>query len=623
MQLNTGFTLSLVNGNTSGNPANIQNGDIVCTGSTVRVSPTVTARWATPTFDAVSIYPTCGGGFCPAMIPAGGVATNQNIHWLSSATWTDNKNFGDGNDFSQDPARYNQLGAGSFSNEPVTYNNNVGEFHPGMEGGAAVFCKGSLDALDGGSVAETRISNAACFASIVKHPTNLVDNPPWFYFYYFTHNAPAIAAESATQTISITAQDAGGNCAMHQTSITPGGSLSSDSDILVKVAMHNDGDTMQVTGVSSSNAGYTVSPFPTASCGVLGFPPSLCPADNGFNHNINSGASRDLYVLVHNNGGAVGGTTLSFTATTTANMCGGSATCSHDVPIDGPITCAITPSSLTYGTQEVAQFNVVCKDLAANPIACVGSNWFWSGGLSGGFITKTNTGAQAYPTSPPGSSGFLSYQSGLALCNSSINVVTPTYQCEFIPPSANMNTSTSQFFQLNCFENGTQHNPDSADYDRINGLGGSTNNASTHGVTYNAPGSPSAGDLRGFGHFLDAPSPILGAVAIAPINVVNGSNMSGNNTNNSTACIGGTCPGPGGPGSTQYCTIGNGPFNPFNGYFGWLGIKCGEHANESCSTVNWGIQPPGVGTLSGSSASGTYVTINAVRSLRSLELTRM
>jgi hypothetical protein len=280
--------------------------------------------------------------------------------------------------------------------------------------------------------------------------------------------------------------------------------------------------------------------------------------------------------------------------------------CNEDVPLpDGvPAFCEITPNPFSVETNEVANYEVDCWDIDLDPVACVGSNWFWADGLVGDFIEKTNDHAHAYTSSPPGSSGTLRYQSGGVIapeCQSDIDVIEPTYECEFIPPSANMPVSTTQHFDFQCFVDGLPEDPDDAEYDLINGLGGSTSNEAIDGVDYNAPGVPDFGDLRGFGKFNDAPDPILGAVAIAPINVFNGS---GNNTScpNPNGC------GPGGAGSTQWCTIGSGPFSPFPGYYGWLQIKCGEFANETCSSVSWSITP-GTGSLSGSNNQGTYVNI--------------
>ncbi len=617
LQFTSSFTLT-------SNGTTINNGGTVCSNSSLTLTPSVSSIFATGGFDTISGYPSCGGGYCPAMIPDATVTHNLHITWLSSSTWDDNYNFAVnlGNDFSQDPSRFSGLGGdGAFSTQTVTYTVTPGVYVAGQEGGAGVFCKGSLVVKDGvttvnsaamptsapvnfavGSTGthtiSTSLSNVQCFGSILKHPEEESTHPEYFYFYYFAGNAPTIST-TASNSITVNVQNNGGTCAMHETSVSAATSITSSSDVLVHVVMHNDGDAIMVSGVSSSNSGYSATAFPTGLCGVLGFPPSICPADNGFNESISPGGSKDLYVLVHNTGGASGGTTLTFSAQTVSSACGGASTCTAPVDITGAVTCAITPSSLSIGPLEVAQFGVSCADLADNPITCDGDSWSW-GGLSGDFITKSNSGAEAYTTSPAGSSGTLNYQSDLAMCHSDITVIQPTYECAFVPPSATVPINTVKHFVLNCFVSGTPQAPDSATYDLINGLSGSTSGGTPTGVDYNAPGSNSNGNLRGFGQFGSAPSPILGAVALASIQVTGGNNT--NNTNNSTGCTGPNC-GPDGPGSTQWCTIGNGPLNVFPGFSGWLPIKCGASANETCGqggfNVTWSSDPANSTVLSG------------------------
>ena len=539
LRFTTDFTLSLVSGSVaSGDPNNLQSGDAVCTGATIRVAPTVNAKWAVTSLNVVSSYP-CSDAYCPAMIPAGAVSTNRNIKWLSTAIFNKHDSWGDDYDLlydwgdSQTQEYYNDLAP--FDVQPVTYMPVPPTTYSGKEGDVKVFCKGSLETRDGATVKgtsslpstnnvdfvvntagshsiTTRLNSVSCFGAVVKRPRDEGANPGGFRLYYFTENQPSIPSSSAVGTISVNVQNAGGTCAMHQTTVTASGSLSDEDLIMVKVTMQNDGDAIKVTGVSSSNLGYSVSPFPVATCNALGFPPSLCPASNGFSPPaaaINPGNSRNLYVLIDRNG-ASGGTTLTFNAETASPVCGSTTSCSDDVDLTGAITCDITPASLSVGTLEVAQFTVACQDLAGDPTPCSGSNWYWADGLAGDFISKSNTQAEAYTTSPPGSSGTLKYQSGIALCLSNINVVSPDYECEFLPPGVTMPVSTTQYFQLNCFESGSPSTPDDADYDIINGLSGSTSGSTTYGTDYNAPASADTGDLRGFGEFYSAPPPKIG-----------------------------------------------------------------------------------------------------------------
>ncbi len=628
MQFTSDFTLRVVSGDVaSGDPNNLQNGDEVCSGATLRVIPSVNAKWATPDFAATAIYPTCGGGYCPAMINAGGVSSNRNIAWLASSAWNTQKSFGDSNDFSQDPSKYSALGESNFYNQPITYNNASGVFISGKEGGAAVFCKGTLQVKDGATVKgssdmpsvsnvdfavtgsgahaiTTSLSGVSCFAAVVKHPLDIPDNPSWFWLDYFTHNAPSIPSTSATDTVTVQVVNSGGTCSFNEVlnSVSASGSLLDEDLIMLEATMHNSGDPIRVTSVSSSNPDYSVMAFPVATCDVLGFPPSLCPASNGFNEQINSGANKDVYVLIQRGAGASGGTVLTFTGQTVSATCGSAATCTDTIDLSGAITCEIEPPELEVAPMIVAEYLVTCENLAGDTIPCSGSNWYWLG-LDGGFIEKTSSYAWAYSISPQGSSGTLNYRSGIAHCLSDVDVTDDglgnEYECEFIPPSATMNISSSRWFDLNCFVDTVQDDPDDAEYDPVNGLGGSTSDSSTDGTTYNSPASPDSGDLRGFASWSGMPDPMVGVVVFAPITVVN--DTSGGNDTNDTD--------PDDPGSTQWCTIGSGPENAFPGYYGWVGIMCGPHANESCTSVSWSAES-GI-TLSDSDSDGTYYTVTA------------
>jgi hypothetical protein len=268
--------------------------------------------------------------------------------------------------------------------------------------------------------------------------------------------------------------------------------------------------------------------------------------------------------------------------------------CTEDVGLCGPFGCNITPPSLSLGTNEVAQFDVECTDISGDPVGCAGSDWYWADGLSGGFIEKTSSGAKAYTTSPPGSSGTLNYHSGIALCHSDVNAITPTYECELVPPSATLGYDESKAFDLNGFVHGSASPPDDASYDLIEGLAGSLSGESVNGVTYDAPSSDSDGKIRAFAEYGAAPDPILGAVCFSSINV---KNTSGGIVEE----------GPGGEGSTQWCTIGSGPLSVYPGYSNWIGIMCGPHATDPCANVTWSAS--GGVSVSGGNDGGTSFEI--------------
>jgi hypothetical protein len=637
MQFTTDSTLRVISGSVvSGDPNNLQSGDTVCSGAVVRVTPAVTARWATPDFAAVGIYPTCGGGYCPAMISYNTVNQNRNIAWLSSATWNTHKTFATTNDFSQSETKYNELGASNFYLQRVTYTNVTGQFLQNKEGGAGVFCKGTIEALDGATVAGTssmpsapsfditvttngahqvgtRLSNVDCFGAIVKHPIDLPAQPTWFWLDYFGNDGPAIPSTMATDTVTLNVQSGGGGTVLfHETQVTASSALTDDQTKVI-VRYHNDGLTsINVTGVSSSSASYTAGPFPESgsfACNMGGFG-TLCPIDNGFNTPIAAGAERNMHVLVRRLA-AGSGTILTFTAQTSgAGGCGGLATGTDQVDLRNiPITCEIAPPVLSLGTLEVARFEVTCYDLGHSAIPCIGTNWEWVT-LAGDFVERTNSYALAYTTSPQGTSGTIRYSSGIATCQAGVlNDRPPMYACEFDPPSAEMEVDTSEYFEMNCFVNGTATVPDDASYDLTDGLTGSTSNSSTDGTAYDAPSDPTDGQLRGFGEFGSAPDPIVGAIALADINVINSTNNQTNCTGPNCGCVGPNC---GNDGDSDFCTIGSGALFVWPGYGGWISIMCGEHGDEPCTGVHWDISG---GTLSNQGDSGTSFTVTGPGSI--------
>jgi hypothetical protein len=579
------------------------------------VTPTVDSLWATPSLNIVSPYPAAkeispGNYYSPPMIPYTTINANQQIKWLDKDIYDEADSFGDTssfvfdyrNSFAKD--KYDDLG--TFYNQKVTYSTKQAD-HSNKRAGANVFCKGKFEVLHGsstiGSPSElptinnkqitlsstgthqisTQLKGVECLGAIVKHPLNTVDDSAtpdvddreFFRVYYFTTNQPSIPSTSAVKTVSLTVVDSGGNFDMEAVDIEADKSPS-DSDLtMVLIKAKNNGDQAKVTSVTGNNAGYTVLKFPdkTTCQNTLGFG-SLCPDPNGFDIPINSGATKDLYVLIKKNAGASGGITLTLCGETTSGVCGGSDSDCFTADLTGAVYCEIEPPQLDICTMNWATWEVSCEDLAGDPISCPGNNWYWDG-LNGEFFVKTNTYTEAYPTSPPGSSGTLNYESGMANCKSDINVVkTDCYECEFIPGSANMETGDSKYFKLNCFYKDAPSTPDDADYDLIDGLLGSTDNSSTAGTAFTA-GADSEGKLRGkAGWNNPADDPIGGGVAYANIKVGNGSSIPNGG-------------GGGDDGSNEHCTIGTGALNVYPGSTGYVPLKCGPNADQPCSNVTW------------------------------------
>ncbi len=552
MRFNTTVTFAVVSGSVvSGNAANLQTGDTVCTGTTISATAAMNTIWGVGTTTIVSLYPSCSGSpgaYCPAMINAGAQTSNLAITWLPSFTYDSEATAAAGGS-TQDPIHRATLGGDSvFHNEPVTYYNGTvsnPQYFSGKEGGAGIFCKGSFEVLDNntvmnssalpgagyvefnatttGTVAHqirTGFGGVSCFAALEKHPLDL-DNM-YYYLRYYSYTPPSMPSVVASSAITLNVVDSGGNCTMHTTAITVSRSASANGTAMVRTTVHNDADAIQVSSVTSSDPAFTAVPFPIAMCGILGFS-SLCPASNGFNETINPGANKDLYVLVTTSATS-GGTVLTFNAQTLTALCGASSRCTAIANLTNQATCGIVPPALTVLPLEIGQFNVACQDLAGATMACAGSNWTASPALRGTFLAADNTQSQIYSQATPPASGLVTYASSnnIAICNANMNVASTipgntTYTCAFTPPGANMTLNEVKYFELHCMLNGTIPTvPDIAAYSLINGLIGTTSNGSVDGVTYTAPGVSTNGNLRGVGN-LTVRANVIGAVALAPI----------------------------------------------------------------------------------------------------------
>jgi len=628
MQFTTDFTLSLHSGEIiEGNPADLETGDVVCVGSVLRVTPTYNSKWATSSdIDIDGLHPFCEGDPCPSMITYTSVNTNKDVEWLSTSVFNDHQDFGESNDFSESSSRYNELG--TFHNERVSYNPRVGVWFSNKRGGANIFCKGKLQVRRGTTVLgtpstlpettttdvtlnnegtftiSTRISDADCFGVMVVHPTDSI------WMDYYVNNVPsAITGGSlGLKEKAIEVQAGGGLCHFYDTGdIEASASFTDEELIMLKIRFHNNGDPIKVTGVSSSNADYLVDPFPVDLCDILGFPSSICPDTNGFDEDINTGANKHLYVLLDASGGASGDTTLTFDAETVSSACGGAVTCDDDVHLDteDAFFCEIDPDSLALPTEDVAEFLVDCYNFLGNDVDCNGDDWYWSDGVSGDFIEKDNEHALAYSTSSPGSSGRLNYEDGeeIAHCWSEIDVIPDgehSYECEFIPDSAELEIDESEYFELNCFLDGDSSVPDDAEYDLIEGLDGDLSDESEEGVTFTGT-EDSDGRLRGFAEW-DIPDddPILGTVAFADIIVGEGDDNDTDDDDDDDD-----------DDPNAHCKIGDGSLlEIFPGASGYVNIICGPNHNMPCISVSW--YEIGPVELSGSDEEGTNYAITGV-----------
>ncbi|MFH1785553.1 MAG: hypothetical protein ABH842_03925 [Candidatus Micrarchaeota archaeon] len=504
MQFTTSFVLSLHSGEViSGDPNDLETGDSVCTGARLTITPTVNAKWATsggsPDFDADAIFPVCDPAYepyCPSTSSLGSVSNNRNINWLSSSRRSyfvshfSSPNdylygYSDHSNLAELQSVYNELSP--FSSQPVTYHVEFGgPTYSNKRGEVGVYCDGTLRLSGGGGSTtraspfstsswtsstintpgsydfKTQIEGIDCFGVVLKYPTNLNDgHSEFFYMNFYTDNLPSITSPAAVSTVTIDIEEDGGECSIalgtQPIEITYGSQIGDLQNFMVKAQIRNTGaDAINLTGsIVSSNADYVALAFPTASCGVLGIPPALCPASNGFETSLSAGVSRYVYIwLVDTDAAASGGTTLTVYAETSSPMCGDAEECSVDIDLTGPITCEVVPDPMDVPENYEQRFNVTCTDLDLDPIACSGTDWAWVPGTFGTISTHTNTYVLATPTAAVGSTGEIEYTSDdVAVCSAQVTVLpdidTPV-ECTIVPPNADVGQMELAQFNVTC-----------------------------------------------------------------------------------------------------------------------------------------------------------------------------
>ncbi len=230
VHVSAGMRVRLVSGRVaSGDPDNIRPGDAICEGSVVRVEPWMDGCWGGSggtNYEIVSIFPVCGGGYCPQMIDFQGTEAPRPIGWLGSADLQAQVAFGNINDFSSDTARRGALG--EFYPARATYEPTATDIYPGKEAGAGVFCSGTIRVRVDGSSTETGLpaispieatasgsgltvgvdvvpSSIQCFGAVEKHPLDL-DRPAWYFLYYFTHGSGMLGGSGLSTTRTMTVE---------------------------------------------------------------------------------------------------------------------------------------------------------------------------------------------------------------------------------------------------------------------------------------------------------------------------------------------------------------------------------------------------------------------------------
>jgi len=547
------------------------------------------------------------------MIDYSSLNRDKAIRWLSDVSYANNLGYAvmPFHPGLEGIARYDELG--TFHTEPVSYRNVTGgPLYPNKRGEVNVFCNGNVQIIANGAVAGTqdvdspsieviplsigvntvytRLSGIDCFAVVVKNPLDR-DHPDFFNLLYYATNRPSIPSASSNP-VTVRVEDRMPELRDTLVQITEA-TIVPDT-YLIEITVRNYGDVpVRITGVSSPS---TASPF-GASCSFLGIPSPPCPSDNGFDQSISVGGTHTVYVLYT---GSLSGTVITLVYEPMAPIRSSETEFELDVSLESDIVrCEIEPPTLAAGQYEVHDYEVTCYNLFSEAVPCAGADWYWADGLSGGFIERTNSFAWAYTSSSAGSTGTLNYRTGSVICSADItsSEISPYFDCELDPSSADLEIGDSEYFDLNCYVDGVESPPSSAEYDNVDGLDGSITGSSIAGTTFTGT-VISDGNLMAFARkSLSGDPTLLGAVAFAHINVGNATET----------------PETPGTGGDEPCEIrpGTDDLYPHDG--GLLTLYCGEEgARTLCSispsNVDWGMASELYGGIvANTGTTATYV----------------
>lgn len=511
----------------------------VCPGGTMYVVPSTSSRWADDYLTVVSSYPRCTGtGYCPTMIDYSSVSLDKPVSWISDSMHSDYMTY-----ISTIPLRtglegierYDELG--TFHTQSVAYQNITGgPIYPNKRGEVNVFCNGNVQVIANSAViatqeidspsievvplslgvntVRTRLSGVDCFAAVAKNPLDLA-YPDYFQILLYGDNRPSVPTVSSN-SVTIRVEDRMPSLSLEGVSVTEFG-----ANYIFEVDVRNDGDVpVRITRVVPGGSGFT-SPLSPSACFTYGIPTPPCPSSSGFGTTIAEGATHTVYVYY---GGTLSGVPITLIYEPLEPICSSETEFELDVALESDIVrCEIEPPTLEAGQHEVHEYEVTCYNVMGDAVPCSGNDWYWADGLSGGFIDRTNTYAWAYTSSSAGSTGTLNYRTGDVICSSDVisSEISPYFDCELDPTSADLEIGDDQYFDLTCYMDGVETPPTDATYDNVDGLVGSITESSLTGTRFTGTVT-SDGNLRAFARRSHHGDPtLLGAVAFAHINVGN------------------------------------------------------------------------------------------------------
>ena len=443
LNMKSDYQLSLVSGKVADgvDPLNIKPNDIVCPGSTLKLTPRGQSTYADNHLQIYSVYfADYKAAWKTFPLPGPGTKQKGNIKYVSKADY-DFLNLFDENWNKPDSQKgYNILQP--FIDEPVIYRG--GPWSPSVyfnsQVGAAVACYGNYVANDNGNVVGTKDLTALspiqfsintpgshtittqftglnCMGAVLLYPRQNVPggDPIYHQTWYYKNNQvsgntfdPYPISYGFPTSMSVNVQDGSGTCDIEKESLVKDTKMiGSDEYSLVNLKVKNQGTaSVKITQLFDATREFEVIPSDDPICMSFG---GMCPK-SGLNETISAGDSKNI--LFYAKRKSAGDGLFAAIANITDGGCSdGSCLILFNLNTSG-YSCDINPKSISLKSGETYNFKTSCT-VNGTSTSCFG-NWSSSGNILSQDVTNANISFS--------SDGNVTYMMGDAVCMSQVKI---------------------------------------------------------------------------------------------------------------------------------------------------------------------------------------------------------
>lgn len=476
LNMRSNYQLSLVSGKVAEgvDPLNIRPNDIVCPGSTLKLTPTGQSTYADNHLKIYSVY-YADYKDATKKFPLPGPGTKQkgNVKYLSKTDYDFLNLFDAGWNEADTQKAYYLLTP--FIDEPVIYRG--GAWTPSTyfnsQVGAAVACYGNYMANDNGNIIGTKdltsispmqfsintvgshtitaeFGGLNCMGAVLLYPRQNVPGGDSKYHqtWYYKNNqvtmstiAPYPVNYNFPTSMSINVQSGSGTCDIEKESITKDTKMiGSDEYSLVNLKVKNQGTaSVKIIQLFDATREFEVIPSDDPICLSFG---GMC-AKSGLNETISAGDSKNI--LFYAKRKSAGDGFFAAIANITDGGCSdGSCLLLFNLKMSG-YSCDINPKSISLKAGETYNFKSSCM-VNGTSTSCFG-NWSSSGNILSQDATNANI---SFTTN-----GNVTYISGDAICLSQVKIQgegKTTGSCKINGPSMLYHHMLGNY-NVTCFDN--------------------------------------------------------------------------------------------------------------------------------------------------------------------------